>query len=64
MLRDDESWGYLIATIADGPEGRAREAIEALATYRHDAGLRERVEAAADESGLTLHVRDAFDGRR
>jgi hypothetical protein len=43
MLRSDAAWDYLVGVVADGAEGPARDAIEALAAFRHDAALRARV---------------------
>jgi HEAT repeat protein len=63
MLRNDEAWSYLVRAIEDAPEGRAREAIEALSNYRHDRSLRARVEAAVDARGdppLSAFARERF----
>ncbi|MDD9966676.1 MAG: HEAT repeat domain-containing protein [Myxococcales bacterium] len=46
MLRNDAAWDYLVETIEDASEPRARAAIEALSHYRHDSSLHTRVMAA------------------
>jgi HEAT repeat protein len=51
LLRSDEAWSYLLALVRDGSSGQARGALDALATYRADGKLRERVLAAVGERG-------------
>ena len=51
MLRHDEAFQCLLAIIADDATPTARDAISALGTYRHDGGLRQRVEAAVSKRG-------------
>lgn len=61
MLRNEETWAYLIGLIADADIRLARFAADALAAYRHDTRLRDRVRAAADACGdapLRAYVTD------
>jgi HEAT repeat protein len=46
MLKHDQAIRYLLAHVAESAPLHAREAIRALAIYRHDARLRGAVEAA------------------
>ncbi len=48
MLRTDEAWSFLIEQFEDGDAAEARCAIEALAIYKEQPGLRARVEAACE----------------
>ena len=50
MLRSQEAWGYLLLTIAEESEGLARAALTALAYFRHEPNLAERVHTAVEES--------------
>jgi len=59
MLRHDDAIGFLLCQVADGRGPDARDAIAALATYRHDDGLRARVEAAV-ELRSDVDLRPAF----
>lgn len=49
MLRRDAAIEFLVSLVAEAPGEAAREALEALATYRHDDALRERVERTCRE---------------
>ncbi len=51
MLRSDVAWQHLIELVMDGSPGEAADAVDALATFREQSGLRDRVEAAAMERG-------------
>jgi len=58
MLRTDTSWQYLIERIMEGPPGEALPALDALATFKEQPGLRDRVEAAVlDNADPDLHAR-------
>jgi HEAT repeat protein len=46
MLKSEEAIDYLLAHVTDSPAPHARDALRALAVYRHDPKLRARVEAA------------------
>ncbi len=59
MLRHDEAIGFLVTLVCDAAGPDARDAIAALATYRHDEGLCARVRAAV-ESRADLDLRAAF----
>ncbi len=48
MLRTDEAWGLLIEQFEDGDPAEARSALEALAVYKEQPGLRARLEAACE----------------
>lgn len=63
MLKRDESIDFLINLIATAEGPTARDAIAALALFRHDATLAERVRAAAqrDDINLSSAVRETFD---
>ena len=50
MLKHDEAIQYLLAHVADSAPLHAREAIRALAVYRHDPRLRAQVEAALERA--------------
>jgi len=63
LLRCDAAWDYLIELVRAGSPQRARAALDALATYREDAGLRDRVLAAVgqhEDSALQAHARTLF----
>jgi hypothetical protein len=49
MLRHDDAIAFLLSQVAAGTGPDARDAIAALGTYRHDAALRSRVEAAVQQ---------------
>jgi hypothetical protein len=49
MLKHDDAIRYLLAHVAESAPLHAREAIRALAVYRHDARLRAQVEAAMQQ---------------
>jgi len=58
MLRTDTAWQYLIERIMEGAPGEALAAVDALATFKEQPGLRERVEAAVlDRSASELSAR-------
>jgi len=66
MLKQDDAIDYLLALIADTPPIQAREAIRALAVYRHDDSLRERVDALVQrrrEKPLSAFFAEVFDSR-
>jgi HEAT repeat protein len=48
MLRHDDAIAFLLSQVAEGRGPDARDAVAALGTYRHDDGLRARVEAAVE----------------
>ena len=50
MLRTDTAWQFLIERIMEGTPGEALAAVDALATFKEQPGLRERVEAAVLDS--------------
>lgn len=63
LLRDPEAWAWLLEQIERGSEAIATDAIDALATFRHDAELVARVRAAVVERGeasVTQHADDAM----
>jgi hypothetical protein len=47
LMRSEAAWQYLVTLVREGSEPAARAAIDAIATYRDDAALCERVLAAA-----------------
>jgi hypothetical protein len=59
MLRHEEAIGCLVALVAEAPGPDARDALAALATYRHDDTLRARVSRAI-EARTDLDLRPAF----
>jgi HEAT repeat protein len=59
MLRHEEAIGELLSLVAGGARPDARDAIAALATYRHDEALRARV-ASAIEARTDLDLRPTF----
>ncbi|HVN87367.1 MAG TPA: HEAT repeat domain-containing protein [Candidatus Binatia bacterium] len=64
MLKHDDAIEFLLSLIEAGDGPTARHAITALALYRHDAALRERVaQVAARRPDIKLDdaFRDAFD---
>lgn len=62
LLRAEEGWAYLLQLIEQGPPSAAAEALEALAAFRHDERLRERVLATVQRRGDAV-IRRAFDER-
>ena len=62
LLRSEAAWSYLLELVRAAAPERARQAIEALAVFRHDAALRERVLAAAEarERDLQRFARQTF----
>ena len=60
MLRSDAAWQLLIEFVMDGSRGEASDAIEALATFRDQPGLRERVQDAVMDRGDT-EIQRCFD---
>jgi len=61
LLRVEPAYAYLIELIENAPESTARLAIEALGVFRHDAGLRQRVAAAASQRApLQALLRETF----
>lgn len=59
MLRHDDAIAFLLSQVAEGRGPDARDAITALGTYRHDDGLRARVEAAVERRD-DVDLRPAF----
>jgi HEAT repeat protein len=59
MLRHDEAIAFLLSQVAEGRGPDARDAVAALGTYRHDDGLRARVEAAVERRS-DIDLRPAF----
>lgn len=60
MLKHDEAFDYLLTHVVESAPPHARDAIRALAVYRHDARVRAQVEAALDKR--TDHtVRSSFE---
>lgn len=51
MLREQSALAFILGLVEDASEPAAREAIEALATYRHDAELARRVAEVTGERG-------------
>ncbi len=49
--RSEAAFDWLLAIVADGRLAVAREVVDALALYRHNAKLKERLEAALHERG-------------
>jgi HEAT repeat protein len=67
LLRSDAAWDHLLGLVREGSPARARAAIDALATYREDPSLRERVIAAVQargDAGLRAHAQAALDRGR
>jgi HEAT repeat protein len=60
MLKSDEAMQVLLTHVADGAPTHARDAIHALAIYRHDPRLRAQLEAALTQRG-DRGVRAVFD---
>ena len=51
MLKHDDAIHHLLSLVATAPALHARDALRALALYRHDARLRAQVETALEERG-------------
>jgi len=51
MLRSDAGWQLLIELVMEGSRGEAIDAIDALATFKEQPGLRERVQDASMDRG-------------
>jgi HEAT repeats len=67
MLKRDEAIEYLLSHVAQSPPIHARDAIQALAVYRHDGKLRAQVEAALatrKDTSLVEPFAKAFDDSR
>ena len=47
----EAAYDWLLAMLGEGRLAVAHDVVAALATYRHNAKLRERVEAAVNERG-------------
>lgn len=65
LLRSEEAWGYLLELLEQGPRSAAIEAVEALAAFRHDERLHERVDAIVQRRGdpaLAKALAEHFDG--
>jgi HEAT repeat protein len=62
LLRSEAARAYLLELLRDAPQPIARQAIEALAVFRHDTELQARVlEATADrEAALQAFARQTF----
>jgi HEAT repeat protein len=63
LMRSDTAWEYLLSLVRDASDGRARAAIDALATYRHEPSLRARTLSAVatrSERSLLEHAEHAF----
>lgn len=58
MLKHDEALRYLLDHVAESAPMHAREAVRALAVYRHDARLRGQVESALQQRGDATLLRD------
>lgn len=66
LLRSDAGWDYLLSVVRDGDGSHAQGALDALATYRADSRLRERVLAAVEQRGdveLSAHAERALRER-
>jgi hypothetical protein len=57
--RSEAAFDWLLTIVADARPAVALEVVEALAIYRHNAKLKQRLEAALDERGAT-ELRDRF----
>ena len=67
LLKHDAALAYLVAHVADSAPPHARDAIAALAVYRHDPRVREQVLAAVEaraDAGLRRAFDEAWDGKR
>jgi HEAT repeat protein len=61
MLRSEPATRHLLGLVRDAPEGAARDALEALATFRADASLAQRTVEAALERADPVFERFARD---
>ena len=57
MLRSEKAFGFLLSIIEEGSAAAARDALAALAMYKHDEALVQRVRDAAERRDDT--IRDA-----
>lgn len=65
LLRSDAAFAHLLGLVADGDRAAAKGAVRALAVFRHDEGLRARVEEAASkrkDKDVRAEVAAAFGG--
>jgi HEAT repeat protein len=64
LLRTDRAWAHLLDVVATGSFVDARDAAAALATFRHDAKLVERLRAAAARNNrrVIAAVEEALGG--
>ncbi|MCX5659570.1 MAG: HEAT repeat domain-containing protein [Planctomycetota bacterium] len=63
LLRHEPALAFLVEIVRSGTGRSARDAAEALATYKHDTALAARVHEAArerDEAPITRFVEEAF----
>jgi HEAT repeat protein len=60
LLRTDQAMDYLIETLTTAPPKAAIDAVAALALYKKDAKLRDRVAAVVNQRDDAT-IRDAFD---
>jgi HEAT repeat protein len=60
LLRSDAAWSYLLGLVRDAPDAHARQALEALAVFRHDQELCKRAlqAVAGRERGLEAFARE------
>lgn len=66
LLRSDEAWQHLVELVLDAPSGLATLAIDALATFKDDNDLRERVNVVVEGRGtaeVTKRFQAAFGSR-
>ncbi|HKP63246.1 MAG TPA: hypothetical protein VJV78_41195 [Polyangiales bacterium] len=61
LLRSDAAFDFLLGVVSSADRMRAERALTALATYRSDSSLRERVLATVRKRG-DKHLRTVFDG--
>lgn len=59
--RREAALDFLLSLVAEGEARAAREALSALAIHRHDARIRERVEAAVRASQHSADLKKHFD---
>lgn len=60
MLKRDEPLGYLLSHVAESAPPHARDALQALAVYRHDPKLRAQAEQALQHRSETS-LRETFE---
>jgi HEAT repeat protein len=66
LLKHEEAIDYLLGLVAKASPLQAREAIRALAVYRHDDKLREQAEAVLkrrEDRSVTALFKEMFDSR-